>query len=769
MLATTRQLCLRLCLLTFAAFLSITSSPRLLADGLRDTLSYFDAGSASAFYRDPGITAQAARFDIAAPSYLRRVTLWLSGPQGATASVTIFGNEAAFAAPLVGRPLTRAYTVRKQRNGVEKVRLDLPSDLFIERTQFFVVLEKLSPDLRWLSDRLRRSPFCIDGVDRWGYQAIRGRDGTWRAGRHAYAIEAIVDLPEQPAPGYLANVAGDAGFLAEASRNKSIAFADVNNDRRPDALVGGRLYLNRGDDQFEDVSEDAGLPVDDIPGAHLFVDIDSDRDPDIIAIGYRDGGSALWVNEGEGVFTRQDLGELPVLEPTSIAVADVDGDHYLDLIVGQGRDTSEAVLPTYLLKNRRTRDGVRRFEVTPLPRKFVDAPVSSVEWIDRNDDKAPDLAITFFSGSRPAILVNNGSGRFAAETEAPAASVVPISGDPMPASSSRGVAGDWADSEINGSVDLIQPTDLEAASVLEGVAGDRSMVVNDRSTPSMFGALPYEAFAGAGLWADADNDGRLDALITSSCDCRYATLYTQESAGRLSDRSFMFGLFRLPAGSDAVWVDYDGDGLLDLATFVADRFVLLKNTMHSTNNYVAVDLSRAPDPGAMIGGSITVFTEGRATKRTISSGRGLLMQENLRVHFGLGDETTIDSVVYEPLYGAGRIRLQSPAANRTHYLFDGEVVATNDVGSAISVSPNPFRTQLRFDYRLGSSQSVHLEIYGIDGDLLSTPVSAIYAAGDHSFEWRSVDAVGDLLPAGTYVWRARIGTRTFTGRAILTR
>ena len=126
----------------------------------RDTLAYFDPNTASAFYRDHGISAQAARFDLPAPAYVRRLTLWLAGRGTGSATLTLYGNEGAFAAPLLGQPLGRALTVRKDRPGVQKVEVILPADLFVEGPQFFVVVTELSAGIVWLSDRREKRAQC---------------------------------------------------------------------------------------------------------------------------------------------------------------------------------------------------------------------------------------------------------------------------------------------------------------------------------------------------------------------------------------------------------------------------------------------------------------------------------------------------------------------------------------------------------------------------------------------------------------------------------
>ena len=135
----------------------------------RDTISYFDPQTASVFYQDAGITSQAARFDLGAPAYVRKLTIWLAGRSTGTASVRIYGNEGSFSAPLLNLPLSRTIQVHKTETGVQKIEVVLPSEVFVDRPQFFVAVEELSEGIRLLSDRQERIAVCSDEGDHWTY------------------------------------------------------------------------------------------------------------------------------------------------------------------------------------------------------------------------------------------------------------------------------------------------------------------------------------------------------------------------------------------------------------------------------------------------------------------------------------------------------------------------------------------------------------------------------------------------------------------------
>ena len=748
-----------------------------VASGHTDTLSYYNTHDASVFYRDRGIQSQAARFDLAAPAYVRQVTLWLTGPGTGTALLTLYGNEGAFAAPLVGARLSSPIVVKKRRAGVQKVVVELPDDLFVERPQFFVVLSEMSEDIYWLSDRDEREPRCVSGADRWYYQAIQLSSGEWKSGKYAYAVEAIVDVPETYSPGYLVDVTADLGFPEEfvekSASNQSIAWADLNSDGWFDLLVGGELFLNRRENGFEEATDNLNLSIEDPVRAHLFLDVDNDRDEDILwFVAGEEPRTLLLKNNGDGEFSSSVV-DLPELAGVSTySVADLDGDHDLDLFVGQDPDKVTHTPRSYLLIN----DGSGQFVPVPLVDKLLESDqdiaaytISSAQWIDADADGDNDLSLSFASSSLVAtphiLLLNDGDGNLARRTSSMAPSTTQ-SGDLSEQSNGlSGAPSDWGVVESTSRPQLLQPVGLSVEAVKSSGA-DRTAVAGGVDDPAL-NQIPFQSYAGAGLWGDVDNNGRLDALFTSACDCRFATLYLNERRGEVVDRSFDYGLFRIPAGSDAVWIDYNNDGLLDLATFVQGRFRLFENTMNPENSYVAIDLSGSGD-GEVVGGSVSVHAGEMTWTRPLYSGRGSLMQGPPVLHFGLGGESAIDSIVYNSLSGEYRQVLQSPGTNALHRMFNGTSARGEERTLAtMAASPNPFTSVLTFDYTVPRNMEVRIQIHAIDGTVVGVPVNDHRRAGVHTVEWHPLSPSGEQLPAGVYIWRATIGRQRLTGRVVL--
>lgn len=183
--------------------------------------------------------------------------------------------------------------------------------------------------------------------------------------RSVYAPKALVWYQEE---GYRwAEVQGSGvgvGFEAIAPRRSGITFAnrlsddallrnrhyangsgvatgDVDGDGWPDVYLAGlegrnALYRNRGRWRFEDITEQAGVGLEDrFSTGAVFADLEGDGDLDLLVTAM-DGPNAVLQNDGTGKFT--DITEASGLAvhggTTSIAVADVDADGDLDVYIG---------------------------------------------------------------------------------------------------------------------------------------------------------------------------------------------------------------------------------------------------------------------------------------------------------------------------------------------------------------------------------------------------------------------------------------------------
>jgi tetratricopeptide (TPR) repeat protein/peroxiredoxin len=214
--------------------------------------------------------------------------------------------------------------------------------------------------------------------------------------------------------------------------HNGVSIGDIDGDGFDDLYVcqpGGlpnRLYRNRGDGTFEDITEASGVGVIENTACALFVDVDNDGRQDLIVV--RATGPMLFLNEGGGKF-RQKANAFQFANPpqgtfTGAAVADYDRDGWLDIyfclyVYYQGTDQYKYPSPYYDAENgppnfmmRNNRDGTFRDVTAETGLNQHNTRYSfCCGWNDFNRDGWPDLYVVNDFG-RKNLYRNNGNGTF---------------------------------------------------------------------------------------------------------------------------------------------------------------------------------------------------------------------------------------------------------------------------------------------------------------------------------------------------------------------
>jgi tetratricopeptide (TPR) repeat protein len=328
--------------------------------------------------------------------------------------------------------------------------------------------------------------------------------------------------------------------------HNGVSVADIDNDGFDDLYIcqpaglPNRLYRNRGDGTFEDITETSGLGILENTACALFADFSNSGRQDVIVV--RANGPLLFLNEGGGKF-RQKNDAFQFANPpqgtfTGAAAADYDRDGWLDVYfclysfyqgTGQYKYPSpyhdaENGPPNFLMRNQR--DGT-----------FGDATAASglnqnntrysfcCGWSDYNRDSWPDLYVVNDFG-RKNLYRNNGDGTFA--DVAPQAAAEDIG---------AGMSVSWLDYDNDGAHDLYVANMWTAAgkrvSMQENFKRDSTREVralyqkhamgnsllHNRGTA--FDEATNFAGVGMGRWSwssdafDFDHDGFLDLYIAN--------------------------------------------------------------------------------------------------------------------------------------------------------------------------------------------------------------------------------------------------------------
>ncbi|MGE3800783.1 MAG: FG-GAP-like repeat-containing protein, partial [Candidatus Kapaibacterium sp.] len=740
-------------------------------------LSFYQARSGYVYFRNPSVILQAARFVNPAPGHIKEISVALGGASAnGTARLRIFGHEGGVPAPILEDDLIEPIILHKSKIGFERITVQIPERPFLANNQFFVAVDQIDSGIVFLSDHLEKQPFCSANDDEFYFQLLKQSDGGWRWEKYSFAVDVVMDYPSVSPRYPMGDVAYGLGIVDTMLYNRSIAWADVDENGYLDLLWDGRLYLNREGEAFELANDEMGITGK--PAANLFLDANNDGDIDILFLGSQDTAasqSILFLGSGGLSFTRIDL-KLPSLNhTTSFSLSDINGDGYLDLFVGQAhaQTTAGEVLPNSVSSHILLNTGGKGFVDASDRISLVGIDSTSrgygSQFFDADRDGDPDLYLARRYPDRSLLLFNDGTGYFSSKQS---------SGHDMVQELGAGSGGDWKDFDNDGDLDLLYPRLIHPYLRKYRDAEGSGIYSHTDQADHLMAKLPaesggelvdYEERHAGGVWGDADNDGLLDAFFTTTGDCRFAELYTQNPDHTFTLNTFDYGLHWSSAGDDAVWVDFDNDGWLDLCAIEWNRLKLYKNPGDGDeNDFVEIDPVQKNGTHD-VGARVTVHAGNLHMRREVTLGRGILMGDPPRLHYGLGRNNVIDSVEVEWSNGVREIFTSITVDTITKLIqgSSGRTVASGK--TSITAVPNPFSDELHIYYTLPERQKVRLEIYDQSGTLIKVLLEEEVEGGEHTAVWKADNSSGTKAPAGVYIYRLVLPSGEVNGRAVLTR
>ena len=131
------------------------------------------------------------------------------------------------------------------------------------------------------------------------------------------------------------------------------------------------------------------------------------------------------------------------------------------------------------------------------------------------------------------------------------------------------------------------------------------------------------------------------------------------------------GLLINKVSRGATFADYDNDGDLDiLITNSNQKPDLLRNDISNTNYWLIVHIVSDRNNGDGVGTRVKITTGRTSQIREVKSGSSYLCQSDMRLHFGLGKSAHADQI--EVLWTSGLVeKIQNIKANQRLYLKEG--------------------------------------------------------------------------------------------------
>jgi enediyne biosynthesis protein E4 len=372
--------------------------------------------------------------------------------------------------------------------------------------------------------------------------------------------------------------------------------ADYDNDGWIDLYVtnvgSNALYHNNGGKTFNDVTKSAGVYVDARPDNNIFCGESGSRARLYChPLNFAPLASVLYHNNGNGTFT-------DVSAQAGIAAHHGNG---LGVVVG-----------------------------------------------DYDDDGWPDIFVA--NDTTPNFLYHNeGKGVF---KEVGLLTGVAVASDGTPRA---GMGTDFGDYDGDGRLDLfVTNHEMEMHSLFHNLGGGLFEDVTSRSGVGLE-TLPFVGFGT--VFLDYDNDGDLDLAIANGHvldnsghfrpglkEAQRKLLFRNDDGrfkevGRLSGPGFAVEKI----GRALAVADIDNDGNLDLL-FVnnGDEVDLLRNGGVRDNNALTVRIVGTHSNRSGIGARVRLTAAGRTQVREVKAGSSYLGQSDLRVHFGIGGATRIE-------------------------------------------------------------------------------------------------------------------------------
>src|SRR6059058_580868 len=442
---------------------------------------------------------------------------------------------------------------------------------------------------------------------------------------------------------------------------------------KPPHPLHSALYHNNGDGTFTDVTDKAGVGGEGHYGQGVAVaDFDNDGYPDIYVTGY--GRALLYHNNGNGTFTDvttkagvADAGGWS----TSAGWFDYDKDGWLDLLVTNYIEWS----PSNNLWCGEKRPGYRSYchpgnykgQKTKLYHNNHDGTFTDVSersgvgkpeakgmgvvLADFNNDGWPDVIIA--NDTWPNFLfLNNHDGMF---RDVSFSSGIAASED---GKYEAGMGIDAADVDGDGWLDIyVTHLDFELNRLYHN---NHDETFDDATYSAGIGNKAIFLSGVTMKFMEYDNDGWTDICQVNGAMLDNINLYhteVQYPEPKLMFRNLGKGKFekvsetlgpdfmKPVAGRGLAVADFDNDGDLDLALNVrGDYPELLRNDGANANHWLEVFLIGAKSNRDGIGATLKLVSEGFTQVKQAEGGTGYMSASDPRIHFGLGQRKTIESL-----------------------------------------------------------------------------------------------------------------------------
>ncbi|MEZ6209884.1 MAG: VCBS repeat-containing protein [Phycisphaerales bacterium] len=426
------------------------------------------------------------------------------------------------------------------------------------------------------------------------------------------------------------DVSGSSGFdvatTSDDDWGSGVMWGDLDNDGDLDAVVTGNVqsYVMRNT---------GGAFTAQATGTTIYrqgalFDVDNDGDLDVFGMQSYASERVLMNNGAATLADAGDLGFMNADNMEGVAAADVDGDGWCDVVVfsanGNWIVANEGEEPTSLMG---TTDSL--LGMNDSGDKGNGDFCSSA---DVNSDGYPDFFYHYNGGK---LFVSNGDGSYTQNNF----------GISVTTGNSDKMGSAWGDFDNDGDMDLwVSRRDSGQTGYLWRNDVNWESGTGSFSNQSSSAGLTDTTGQRGCCWGDYDNDGDLDLYVVTRGSGASNVLYMNNGDGTFIPQDV--GAAAPGDGHDAVFVDYDNDGDLDLAVTQEDSVNTLLENLTDDDAFLKVRVlgaGQGKTNKAAVGVRVELWSSDGSTylgRREIGVARGYGGTEPMWLHFGGVDPDT---------------------------------------------------------------------------------------------------------------------------------
>lgn len=627
-----------------------------------------------------------------------------------------------------------------------------------------------------------------------------------------------------------ANIGINTYCLDRHDMGGGVVFFDYNQDNYPDLfIIGGEapcaLYRNNWDGSFSNVSKTAGLDLADFTTVGAAVgDIDNDGDQDVLVTTSRDFANVLLENNGDGTFTdiSEEAGIKELAWSTSASFGDFNLDGLIDIYVSnyamyQGEPFSQNIRGGYsnfLYQNM----GNNQFVNVANGLGVADIGCGlATAFTDSDNDHDADIYVAndFGLSFEPNELYIN---QYPQNNFDPIASFAGV----KVKINAMGIAiGDY---DEDGDFDYYV-TNIADNPFFENTQS--GSLFNDIGIEK--GISNPDGTSWGTAFLDYNNDSYLDLVVANGQVIEAShqndenRLFQGGKEHQFEDVSKTVGIASPKRCRGLSFADMDNDGDLDVLFGVVDaneqaeeNALLYQNITANKNNWFKVKLQGTHNNRNGYGSRVRVVIGDRSLIREADGGSSYLSHSFNVIHFGLGNSSTVDSLIvtwpgghqdiYTHLKANAAVTVVEdshayPYRNEAISIFSGDSIFLagafrkeegiyhhflsdeNAVDTALIITkltllerpipsskevgftafPNPFQHSMQLKYHLHEKSRVRLTVFDLQGKQLKVLLEENQAAGTHYFPYEGLPST---YANGLLVFRLSIDDQNYVLKAV---